>query len=289
MMFENADSIQPLLIDNLALIYAIKRTEGKVLRYPDEINDQTYFNSSQNPLYYERKYQQKLHCEFNFFWYPFDTQTCGIQIRLFDSLSDDVQLQSGFVNFTGETHLLQFTVIGWKMVNSSGGIVSAMLTFHRDYTNQLATTFLPSLCILMIAQCTLYFKSEHFKTSIPVALTALLGKLSLIIFSALILLLPVLFTLYSRVAMSLPGTSYIKMIEIWLLFHILILFLIFFILFLEEHKPSPVVNISQKNIAAKFPNVDKDLLNRFSSIYLPFIICVFVTSFFLICLTVYYT
>ena len=42
--------------------------------------------------------------------------------------------------------------------------------------NHLMTTFIPSLCILSIAQATVYFKTEHFKTSVPVAVSALLGK-----------------------------------------------------------------------------------------------------------------
>ena len=42
--------------------------------------------------------------------------------------------------------------------------------------NHLMTTFIPSLSILSIAQATVYFKTEHFKTSVPVAVSALLGK-----------------------------------------------------------------------------------------------------------------
>ena len=44
--------------------------------------------------------------------------------------------------------------------------------------NQIMTIYIPSLFILTIAQTTIYFKSEHFKTSVPVAVTALLGNLS---------------------------------------------------------------------------------------------------------------
>ena len=43
--------------------------------------------------------------------------------------------------------------------------------------NHLMTTFIPSLCILTVAQTTVYFKTEHFKTSVPVAVSALLGKI----------------------------------------------------------------------------------------------------------------
>ena len=177
MMFENADAIKPLIIDESALINVYRISKGKVIGYPNEVNDQMYFNSSKNPLQYERKYQQKLYCDFDFFWYPFDTQVCGIKLQLFDSLSNDVLLQAGAINFTGEQNLLQFKVIGWEIARSADGIVEAKLTFQRDYVNHFATTFLPSFCILMIAQCTIYFKSEHFKTSVPVTLTAMLGRL----------------------------------------------------------------------------------------------------------------
>ena len=98
-----------------------------------------------------------------------------------------------------------------------------------------------------------------------------------------------MFTLYGRVALSLPGTSYIKMVEIWLLFHILIPFFIFFILFWEEHKPSPTVNVSNKTISARLGYNDRDYLNKFSILYLPCVICIFVFTFFAICFTKYYS
>ena len=39
------------------------------------------------------------------------------------------------------------------------------------------------------------------------------------------------FTLYTRVASTLPVTSYVKAIDVYLLFHIMMPFIIFFILY----------------------------------------------------------
>ena len=175
-MFENADTIKPIIIDETAFISVSKRSNGEVHHYPDEINEDMYFNSSQNPLQYHRKYQQKFYCDFQFLWFPFDTQECGIRLKLFDSITDSTLLQAGSIKFTGEQNLLQFKVISWNITKSNDGVVEAKLTFRRNFSNHFATTFLPSLCILLIAQCTLYFKSEHFKTSVPVTLTSMLGK-----------------------------------------------------------------------------------------------------------------
>ena len=174
-MFENADTIKPIIIDESALISVLRMSNGEILLYANEINAEMYFNSSKNPVEYQRKYQQKFYCDFDFVWYPFDTQECGIKLKLFDSLSSNVELQAGSVKFTGEQNLLQFKVIGWNIAKSADGIIEAKLTFQRNFFNHFATTFLPSLCILLIAQCTLYFKAEHFKTSVPVTLTSMLG------------------------------------------------------------------------------------------------------------------
>ena len=93
----------------------------------------------------------------------------------------------------------------------------------------------------------------------------------------------VLYTLYARVAQSLPSTSYIKMIEIWLLFHLIIPFFIFFILFWKEHKQDPKINVSSKNIAPKYDFSTTNYFNIFSTIILPITIITFVIIFFFVC------
>ena len=55
-------------------------------------------------------------------------------------------------------------------------IFISKVRLKRNPVNQLMTTYIPSLFILAIAQITVYFKNEHFKTSVPVAVTSLLGN-----------------------------------------------------------------------------------------------------------------
>ena len=180
-VFSNADTIKPIIIDESAIISVQRKTYGEVLLYPEEISEEIYFNSSKNPLEYRRDYQQKFYCDFNFLWYPFDTEECGMKLKIFDSMSDSVVLQAGSVDYSGETSLLQFDVINWDIRQSKGnGSVEAKLIFRRNCFNHFATTFLPSFCLLLIAQCTIYFKKEHFKMSVPVTLTTMLGKKTLL-------------------------------------------------------------------------------------------------------------
>ena len=96
--------------------------------------------------------------------------------------------------------------------------------------------------------------------------------------------------MYARVAQSLPSTSYIKVIEIWLLFHLVIPFFIFFVLFWQEHKPQHRINVCENKHTNKnstgFENEDK-YLTKVSAIGLPLIIVTFVFIFFIICFSGY--
>ena len=68
----------------------------------------------------------------------------------------------------------------------------------------------------------MYFAKEHFKTAVPLAITSLL----------------VMYTLKGSVSSKLPPTSYIKFIDIWLLYGLLMPFIILILLVLIEHLPA---------------------------------------------------
>lgn len=66
----------------------------------------------------------------------------------------------------------------------------------------ILTTYLPTMCLLIIFLSTHYFKPHYFEANVTVNLTGML----------------VMVTLYIGTSKSLPDTSYTKMIEIWMLF-----------------------------------------------------------------------
>ena len=74
---------------------------------------------------------------------------------------------------------------------------------------------------MLIAQSTLYFSKEHFKTNVPVTITTML----------------VMYTLYMAVSNKLPPTSYIKFIDVWLIFGLTLPFTVFILHVLIEHIP----------------------------------------------------
>ena len=78
---------------------------------------------------------------------------------------------------------------------------------------------------------TVYFKPEHFKTSLPVAITSML----------------VMYTLNQSISAGLPSTSYIKFIDIWLLFGLIQPFFIIIMIVFIEHFPQNKIHTSFVN------------------------------------------
>ena len=93
-----------------------------------------------------------------------------------------LNLYGNNVTFSGNKKLLQFFVTEWKWkVDAEFNELTTKLTFKRMYLNHIATTYVPSFCILLATECTVFFKKEHFKTSIPVTITNMLGDLKYIL------------------------------------------------------------------------------------------------------------
>ena len=74
------------------------------------------------------------------------------------------------------------------------------VVLQRILTHHIASTFIPTLFIIVISELTLFIDVRHFEVTIMVALTSLL----------------VMYTLYQSISETLPNTAYMKMIDIWL-------------------------------------------------------------------------
>ena len=74
--------------------------------------------------------------------------------------------------------------------------------FKRKIMSEMLITYLPSLLLLMITYATTFFKPFFFEAALTVNLTNML----------------VMTTIFISVMEKLPLTSYLKMIDIWLIF-----------------------------------------------------------------------
>ena len=85
----------------------------------------------------------------------------------------------------------------------------ASIYLGRRLLSILTTVYIPSVLLNIIGHITNYFKPFYFESAIAVNLTVML----------------VLTSMFISVVAGLPVTSYIKMIDIWLLFNLIIPFI----------------------------------------------------------------
>ena len=99
-------------------------------------------------------------------WYPFDIQTCSIQMvfdGVLDNYADNV---AGKLDFSGEKELTQYYVKGYEI--SEGNIqkraaVIISVTLGRRLLGTFLTIFFPTIILNAIGFATNFFKDFFFE------------------------------------------------------------------------------------------------------------------------------
>lgn len=124
---------------------------------------------------------------------------------------------------SGPVELMQYTVKEWIIEESPSGVV-VTLVLGRKILNELLTTYLPTSLLIIIVHTTNYFKDFFFEAIVTVNLTGSTRITVMIFIIEMISGMLVLSTMFVSVSGSLPVTSDIKMIEVWLIFSLLVPF-----------------------------------------------------------------
>ena len=144
--------------------------------------------------------------------------------------------------------------------------------FSRQISNIILVTYLPTILMNIINQATNYFVGdEFFGDVIAVNITCMM----------------VLSSIYIAVSGSLPATSSIKYVEIWLLFSLIYPFFVVLIntfIHVERNKAKIIkINLEQRYFR-KLRDVTKLQVANFIGDYvLPAIFCLFTITYFSYC------
>ena len=173
--------------------------EGNYTRsMPEVVEEINIYKGKENRLTFEMTFTKDFECEYQLSMYPFDMQTCAVNLEVNALEQQSLKIVPKTVQMKGKIELTQYIVTAWKLVykndsNHSKGI-QMIFQLKRRIINQLLTSFLPTFIILVIVYCTNYFKLSHFNTALTINLTSML----------------VLTTLFIGVSNSLPRVAYIK-------------------------------------------------------------------------------
>ena len=138
--------------------------------------------------------------------YPFDRQTCSIDMTTSDLDSSTLRLVPKKLWMEQDVDMTLFHMDYWELdFNSKGSPedgVSMTIVLRRKILSEMMGTYLPSILLLIITFATTFFKTFFFEAALSVNLTNML----------------VMTTIFTSVMEKLPLTSYPKMIDFWLIF-----------------------------------------------------------------------
>ena len=213
--FSNTAINEQVIIDVRSEVFI--KSEGNFTYADEETADETrIYKGSENPIFYTRSYSVSFLCDYDLALYPFDTQTCKIVLDLPVFEQSLVVLESHMINMDGKTKLLKYDVKKWVMENTKSGNV-IRIVFGRKILSQVLTTYLPTILLVLIIHSTNYYRDFFFEAVVTVNLTGQSYHLNCTDMLCLLSGMLVLTTMFVSVAGSLPQTSNVKMIEVWLL------------------------------------------------------------------------
>lgn len=114
-------------------------------------HETAHFIGSGNPLSKSCIYIMDFLCRFQLQKYPFDTQTCRIILSPVEKDLDFLDLRSFNITCSGSQKMMNYTVMNYK-IERQRKLVVVTFKFKRMVSRQVLSTFLPSVCILIIAQ-----------------------------------------------------------------------------------------------------------------------------------------
>ena len=170
------------------------------------MDEREIFKGSENRLILRQTYTHEFQCVYELDNYPFDKQTCSIDIRTSDLFSSTLRLLPKKLWMEQPADMTLFLMEHWELVYKNESApeegVSMTIVLRRKILSEMMGTYLPSILLMMITFATTFFKPYFFEAALTVNLTNML----------------VMTTIFTSVMEKLPLTSYPKMIDFWLIF-----------------------------------------------------------------------
>ena len=182
LLFKNTKTMERTKLDSAAELFGRKEGGSKKPPGEKEVLEVALFSGSENPVVYSRSYFMEFTQDFDLQFYPFDEQMVTVEIA---PTQPAIKLMPELLQYVGSIDMRRFTVQSWSIEQKIEGkrlrdqlvVVKVHLkrritqviekeslnfeTIHSDI-QVLLSTYLPSLCILVLAQvCIRCFLNSH--------------------------------------------------------------------------------------------------------------------------------
>lgn len=151
------------------------------------------------------------------------------------ALSESIILETAFLfeklDYNGKLTLSQFQVVDFCISGlTTKSLIIIEVRLQRLFSYHLTNTFMPTLSLLALSELTLFFDDSNANLAMGFSLTILL----------------VVYTMYQSISTSSPKTEYLKVIDIWIIFCLIIPLAIFMIEVVWKFRDSKTSRVDKK-------------------------------------------
>ena len=152
--FENTENKYETPHDQKATIL-VKKRGNPILSPIQEMEEIAYYKGSENSLQYARDFFFRFRCDFELRNFPFDTQICTFLLKKKSRFKKFMDLIPSQLQYLGPVSIAEFFIIQTDMVSGETNDkfdIKVRIIMKRRVSQHLLSTYLPSLCILIVAQ-----------------------------------------------------------------------------------------------------------------------------------------
>ena len=182
--FENTNNKLNSLLDVKARVFVAKNGSGVLSSIEDTENEFLYDGDS-NYIEYHRFYSQILECHFDLKWYPFDFQSCNVDIKPTSDLTDFIKLSPDEFFYEGPMDLTEYSIKKLQMKTEGDEVLRVEVVIRRRLLSLILTTFLPTILLNIIGHMSNYFKEFFFEGLMSLNVTVMLVLTTLFLRSLL--------------------------------------------------------------------------------------------------------
>ena len=205
MLVKNAD-LGNINIDPRVYIKLIPSTPNDL--NPEHAYEKLEYSGSKNFLKMGATSQLTYTCNFDLWKFPFDQQSCPLDFKVYHSQGTNFRFKNGTISYNGPSYVDQFKLqpIDFRLNQTKKYTVYAVqLSFKRIPLNQLQKTYLPIFLMGILGYSTLFVDLERLDLRFTGTLTTILVQATWI----------------GIINYDLPTTPYVKLIEVWFTWHII--------------------------------------------------------------------
>ena len=248
-----------------SFVYLRAKNSSVFISKYDRMHNNFLYNGKNVEIYKNNKYTIDFTCDFNWRYYPFDTQICHMILQPISVRAKQIKL---ILNV--ESEVVEYSTFSIKMLNSSVGMMHGEpnmivnLMMKRDFTPLALNTFLPTFLLTVINQLTNYYHNVNILEGVIAINATILMTLGSIFISTF---------------NSVPPSTYIKMIDIWM-----IVVLIYPCIIIASH----TIMFRMTGGLSKRSGVVANLMQRILKVLLPCLFLIFAVGYWIVGLKIYH-